>query len=181
MYQQRWGHGARRSSLAVVMAGLVLVASPLDHVSVNAAVTAARTALAVAGSDHQERPQHFSGDRIRDDGNVAKQLLAHYYGKSGRNAVIDWSFFAKDEHFMDFVRGLPVARGEHAYSAQAQRNGMDMVLALNNFAVARTSQHCYVVRDYYDFDPNSRFAGLQQDAARGAAKEFAVYASGCAF
>lgn len=135
--------------------------------------------MAMVQDGHRESPKQFSGDRIRDNGSVAKQLLGHYYGKSGRSVVIDWSFFSRDTAFMEFARSLPVGQKESAYSSRAGENGMDMLAGLNNFAVTRTSANCYAVRDYYDFDLESPFASLKKDALNGAAKEFTVRSSGC--
>ena len=183
MYSKQWAVRAASAGAGACLVSTTLampaVAEPSAESAMTAARTAAKTVIALVRGANIETPKHVEGERIRDDGGVPAQLLNHYYGRSGRDVVIDWSFFAKDQGFMEFARSLPVDRTEHAYSAVLDKNGAEMVLALNNFAVTRTSQNCYAVRDYYDFEANSRFAALKQDAQDGKAKEFTIRASGC--
>jgi type II secretory pathway pseudopilin PulG len=172
----------RRVCTALTGAALVaaVITAPRAVGQENAAKKAERAAVDCATATLEMASAAARGEGwIHDDGNVSRQLLRHYYGKSGRPVVIDWSFFSGDADFMAFARSRPVDGGEQVYAPRADADGMDMVLGLNHFAVSRTSADCYAVRDFYDFDPDSRLAGLKQAALDGKAEEFEIRSSGC--
>lgn len=124
-----------------------------------------------------ERPYLVSGIRVADSGSVANQLLNNYYSKSGKQVVIDWSFFARNAKLKTWAYALKVD-GYGSYASTSEADGNDMFLALGTFSVWRNSANCFVVTDIYDFAP---WYPQYWDAKLGAAKVFKVYASGCGF
>lgn len=128
-----------------------------------------------------ETPKRYEGIRIAPH-DVSRQLINHYYDGTGDAAVIDWSYFTGDAKLMKTLKKLPNPDGYDSYNSNPSDDG-DIYYALGSFTIARTSEHCFVIKDTYDFAPdkveNVPYIFNWTDARLGKAKEFTTYASGC--
>ena len=111
---------------------------------------------------------------------VSEQLLNYYYrNKDGGDVVIGWDYFAHpSSRFIKEIYEIPVG-GKDVYEADATKGELELYLALHGFTVYRTSENCFKIVDYYDYDWFSPYASQKFAAATGAAHEFWVRSSGC--
>ena len=120
------------------------------------------------------------GGNGHHDPNVATSLYRHYLhkeGTPGADTYIDWAYFSEHQPFVNFACSIPV--GEvRTYEAVAPKDDIFMYLALHNIDVYRTSEHEFVVTDYYDFDQAYLFGTQYQMAQNGSASEFNVFSGG---
>lgn len=127
-------------------------------------------------------PRPVSGRLISlDDTSTTtyEKLFLHYLFGNGETIVLPWEFFA-DPHFKEKAREVPVG-GKGSYTAEQDRDGQELALSLHKFSFIRTSPGCYVVYDFYDFDPKDPdpiFVALSYAPAAGA-HPFAIRSSGC--
>ncbi|RYJ07675.1 MAG: hypothetical protein EON52_00010 [Actinomycetales bacterium] len=128
-----------------------------------------------------ETPETFDGLAISND-RVSTQLLNHYYDGTGNQAVIDWAFFQQGARFRTWLTTLSADSMGRVYESSAVDDG-DIYWAVGAFSAARTSEHCYVIKDDYDFAPdkvsNAPFIFSWADSVFGSAAPFIVRASGC--
>ncbi|MFT2751369.1 hypothetical protein [Clavibacter sp. Sh2088] len=112
---------------------------------------------------------------------VQRALLDHYYSSAGGTVQVDFGFYSADERLMDFARTLPIDSIGRQYVAFPEDG--DVYWASGAFSVARTSKHCWMIKDDYDFTPdkpqNYPFIGLWGNQFFGNAKEFTVRSAGC--
>jgi hypothetical protein len=126
-----------------------------------------------------ESAEPVAGAYIVNDGAIYNQLLNHYYDKTGTPVNIDWTLFSTDVSFVEWARSLSLNNTEESYASSSANDGFDMWASLGTFAVRRTSEHCFVVRDVYDFNIMSPEVVQALDGLTGAARTFEVNASGC--
>lgn len=126
----------------------------------------------------------ISADLYVGNSDVAKTLLDHYFDASGKSVEVDFAFFAADTRLMTWARQLPADSIGQQYIATAADDG-DVYWASGAFSVARTSEHCWSIKDNYDFAPdkpsNWPLIGNWANQFFGNAKEFTVRSSGCIF
>ena len=125
-------------------------------------------------------PKVHKIDYDGDDARVADSLLSHYYKEDGNPGVdvsIDWSFFSKRQWLKDFGYRMPVGAVRQVDKFTSIWNDKNVYVAVGAFALYRTSEHCFLVYDYYDFD--YPYTAEKDAATRGEAQEFNVYSAGC--
>lgn len=129
-----------------------------------------------------EQPEPVSGRAVdlTSEVPVSEQLLNYYYrNKDGGDVVIGWDYFAHpSSRFIKEIYEIPVG-GKDVYEADATKGELELYLALHGFTVYRTSENCFKIVDYYDYDWFSPYASQKFAAATGAAHEFWVRSSGC--
>lgn len=129
-----------------------------------------------------EQPEPVSGRAVdlTSEVPVSEQLLNYYYrNKDGGDVVIGWDYFAHpSSRFIKEIYEIPVG-GKDVYEADATKGELELYLALHGFTVYRTSENCFKIVDYYDYDWLSPYASQKFAAATGAAHEFWVRSSGC--
>lgn len=130
-----------------------------------------------------ESPEHFEGIAITND-RVSTQLINHYYDGTGTLAVVDWSFFEQSDRFMSWLQTQPIDGIGRQYESNPVDDG-EIYAAVGAFSAARTSEHCYVMKDRYDFTPNKPanipYIFTWADTVFGGAAEFTVRSSGCIY
>ena len=120
------------------------------------------------------------GGNGHSDPNVPTDLYRHYLGKDGKPGVdtyIDWAYFSEYQPFVNFACAIPVG-GVKTYEATVPKDDIFMFLALHYFDVYRTSEHEFVVTDYYDFNQSFLYGSQYQMAQDGNATEFNVFSGG---
>jgi len=108
-------------------------------------------------------------------------LADHYFGGTGEAAVLPWGMFWQSPRFIRTAYSVPVG-GYFEYEATEQGDTRDLWLSLRKFSVTRTSQNCFYVKDYYNFDhddPNWILKALSYAPDFKLARPFDVVASGC--
>ena len=121
--------------------------------------------------------------KINYDGNglkVAKSLYSHYYKDDmlpGVDAEVDWSFFSNRQWLKDLGYSIPVGSLKQVDQLTSSTKDIDVYTALGGFTLYRTSEHCFLIYDWYDFD--HPYETEMEDAKKGDAQEFTVYSSGC--
>jgi hypothetical protein len=140
------------------------------------------TEVAVDDSPN-ESPKGYSGLWIAND-RVSTQLINHYYSATGEAVVVDWSYFMQSARLVEALKRLPQPEGFGTYQSTPWDDG-DIYNAAGAFTIARTSEHCYAVKDTYDFAPDKpeNYVYLLNwfDALQGRAAEFETQSSGCIF
>ena len=89
--------------------------------------------------------------------------------------------FWQSPRFIRTAYSVPVG-GYFEYEATEQGGTRDLWLSLRKFSVTRTSQNCFYVKDYYNFDhddPNWILKALSYAPDFKLARPFDVVASGC--
>lgn len=135
-------------------------------------------AAAVAGVS-PEQAESVEGIYVVNDGAMWNQLLNNYYSGSGATVELDWSLFQHNSAFASWALSQPADNTERSYASNAATNGFDMWASLGTFAVRRTSENCFVVRDVYDFNLLGFDIVQAIDGYTGAATVFDVNSSGC--
>lgn len=134
-------------------------------------------------SESGESPKSYSGLRIVND-RVSLQLINHYYDATGQDAVVDWSYFEQSPRLIQALKNLSHPDGYEVYLSNPRDDG-DIYYGLGAFTIARTSEHCYAIKDEYDFNPKKRanipYIFNWVDAKTGRAAEFTTHASGCVY
>lgn len=124
-----------------------------------------------------ETPKKYDGMAL-SDGTVSINLYNHYYDRSGKSVILDWSYFEGDRRLVGALKSLKGPGEYEIYNSNPVDDG-DIFWALGRFEINQTSEHCYIVADKYDFDVKGPYATLAIDAQLGAAKPFEVRSSGC--
>lgn len=110
---------------------------------------------------------------------MAFSLYDHYYTGGGRPVQIEWAYFSNNTVFVTRVKNGNIPIGKTVqYETLTHGGGPDMYPALRNFAVRRTSEACYEVRDIYDFEWLD-YPIQRAHAELHWAKPYDVYSSGC--
>lgn len=128
-----------------------------------------------------ESPWNFAGTPIHAGQWLSYMLWDHYLWGRGARAVIAWSYLADDPALVSWMRRLPADGIGQVYTSTPWTDG-DIYYALGQFSVARTSDHCYVIKDQYDFhgDKPENWPYFVYDAYQlSGARVFEVRASGC--
>lgn len=146
------------------------------------------------GSAPVESPKEYTGIWITAN-DVSVKLINHYYDKTGTPVVIDWAYFTQDKYLVDALQALDMNLGYDTYGSKPWKDG-DIYYALGHFTIARTSPHCYAIKDVYDFASISKdasdgsidvqaenlpYALNWADVYLGSAKPFTVQSSGCIY
>lgn len=138
---------------------------------------------APVNSQPAEAPLPIEATAYIPNNNVYKALLDHYYSSAGGTVQVDFAFYAADHRLMSFAKNLPIDSYGHQYIADASDG--EVYWASGAFSVARTSEHCFMIKDDYDFKPdkpqNWPFIGNWGNQFFGNATEFTVRAAGCVF
>ena len=139
----------------------------------------------VVGADDStpaEEPKEYDGIWISND-RVSTQLLNHYFDATGESVVIDWSYFESSERLLQEIVGLPQPDHYDVYQSNPYDDG-DIYYSLGAFTIARTSEHCYAIKDSYDYAPD-KLENIPYfnwvDARLGRAAEFDIHSSGCIY
>ena len=115
-------------------------------------------------------------------------LFSHYYkgdSSPGVDARIDWAFFKDLPRLRLTAYSIPVGGFKTVNALGSLANGYDVYLSLGDFTIYRTSDDCFIIYDYYDFDEAysyliyKPYKGLKSDARSGKAQEFNVFSTGC--
>lgn len=120
-----------------------------------------------------------------DKMSMFSSLYSHYHKEDsspGVDARIDWAFFKDLPMLRLTAYSIPVGGFKNIDALGSLTNGYDVYLSLGNFTMYRTSDDCFIIYDYYDFDEAYYFGVYkgQKDAARsGKAQEFNVFSTGC--
>ncbi|PPH44147.1 hypothetical protein C5D09_14065 [Rathayibacter sp. AY1C9] len=130
-----------------------------------------------------EAPEPIDAIAYIPNDNVYKALLDHYYSSAGGTVQVDFAFYSADQRLMDFAKTLPTDSIGRQYTSDASDG--EVYWASGAFSVARTSDHCWMIKDDYDFAPdkptNWPFIGNWGNQFFGNAKEFTVRSAGCVF
>lgn len=130
-----------------------------------------------------ETAKYYAGVWVPDD-RVSTQLINHYFYATGEPVVVDWEFFLHSPRLVTALRELSQPDGYDVYTANPWDDG-DVYYAVGAFTIARTSEHCYAIKDSYDFAPdkleNIPYLLNWVDAQQGRAAEFEVQSSGCIY
>ena len=120
-----------------------------------------------------------------DKMSMFSSLYSHYHKEDyspGVDARIDWAFFKDLPMLRLTAYSIPVGGFKNVNALGSLANGYDVYLSLGNFTMYRTSDDCFLIYDYYDFD-EAYYYGVykgEKDAARsGKAQEFNVFSTGC--
>jgi hypothetical protein len=114
--------------------------------------------------------------------NVSSLLYGHYLTGLGGVVIVDWSFFASSDRLREFAMSLPLTE-ETSFKAEADLDG-DLYWAMGTFGVYRTSEHCFSIRDPYDFNPLSYGALARWESVKPFGKRAQVFvtrSAGCWF
>ena len=130
-----------------------------------------------------ETPVPVSGKYLESEarGRNYVLLLDHYFTGNGETVVLPWGMFWESPRFIKTAYSVPVG-GYFEYEATEKLDTKDLWLSLHKFSVTRTSQNCFYVTDYYDFDhndPNGILKLLSYAPNFHLARRFDVVASGC--
>ncbi len=126
-----------------------------------------------------EPPEAPQRDYIANDGKVALNLYNHYYLGNGRSVQIEWDYFSNNNIFVDRVKNGNIPIGKTAqYETLNYGGGIDMYLALRNFSIKRTSESCYTIFDWYDFEWKDYPIQRAHEELKWA-KPYSVHSSGC--
>lgn len=130
-----------------------------------------------------EGPKDYSGIFVSND-RVSQQLINHYYDATGEPVVLDWGFIESSDRLLSAMEQLEPNLGYRTYESDPASDG-EIYAALGAFTIARTSDHCFAIKDRYDFAPD-KLANVPYllnwvDAQFGVAAEFDVHASGCIY
>ncbi|MBO0982695.1 hypothetical protein IOC53_02400 [Rathayibacter sp. SD072] len=117
----------------------------------------------------------FLGEAPAGTTYLGPKLYNHFYSKKGGMYYIPWSYFEGQKYFVSWAKKLP-KDGYDMYNPNEVFE-TDLALNLGTFSVHRTSEHCWVVRDLYDFKPHE--LNLYEDQQSGKARIFASRSSGC--
>lgn len=125
----------------------------------------------------------ITADHFLPNQDVPNSLLNYYFSAAGGTVEVDFAFYSSDARLMTWAKQLKIDGIGKQYLATAEDG--DVYWASGAFSVARTSEHCWAVKDNYDFNPdkptNIPFIGNWGMQFFGNAKEFTVRSSGCLF
>jgi hypothetical protein len=94
--------------------------------------------------------EQFQGACYADQGLLDVLMFNHYLDGSGQPVVLDWKYFSDSPAFTSFAQGLSI--GASAYYAFPKDS--DLYFSIGTFSVMRTSDQCYAIHDYYNFNPS---------------------------
>jgi hypothetical protein len=128
-------------------------------------------------SKYPDTPMSLPGPLLPrvPSGALFAQLYSYYYSKLGGDVRLDWSVFSNDSRLVAWAKNLKVNDYED-YSTDPTKEP-DLTLSLHNMSVYRYSQHCYEIKDKYDFA--FPYVPEMWDALVGKAKVFEIRSSGC--
>jgi len=78
-------------------------------------------------------------------------MLHHYLYGGGQPVLLDWRYFSSSTAFSSFAQSLNVG----ALAPYVFPQDSDLFFSIGHFTVYRTSDQCYAIHDYYNFDPTS--------------------------